>query len=181
MSVTEEFVRPTSASDWKANSDTVIVDVPSGNKCRARQNGLQAFLKAGIIPNSLVPVVTKAMQSGMPPDLSQLEKDPQKVNDAVILMDRVVVEIMVEPRVLPVPPQEDTTSEFYNPDFERDEESLYVDQVDLMDKVFLFQWACGGTSDLETFRREADESMGRTRPRQNVRQPAKRTAGAKKR
>lgn len=171
----------TPISAWKQSAEAHIVEVPSGNTCRALRQGMQAFVKAGVVPNSLLPVVMQAIKSGAVPNLDKIEKDPQKVMDAVRLMDAVTVHILVEPRVLPVPPQEDVKSEFYDPDFERDEDALYVDQVDFTDKVFLFQWACGGTSDLERFRSQSDELLVPAQPVKAVRQPAKRAARPRKR
>lgn len=163
----------TPISAWKQATEAITVDVPSGNTCRALKQGMQAFVKAGVVPNSLLPVVLQSIKSGNTPDFDKIEKDPQKVMDAVRLMDSVCVHIMVEPRVLPCPPQEDVKSEFYDPDFERDEDALYVDQVDITDKVFLFQWACGGTSDLERFREQGDELVVPPHPIKAVRKPTK--------
>jgi hypothetical protein len=135
---------------------------------------MQSFVKAGIIPNSLLPIVLRAMKTGTAPNMAQIESDGEKANDMIDLVDNVICRIVVEPRVTPLPPEEDPESSKYDPHFERDEELLYVDEVHPDDKAFLFQWACGGTSDLEQFRKESAELMGSAPGRQSVRPAAKR-------
>lgn len=174
-------VEISSASDWKKTGDEpVVLAVPSGNTCLARAPGMQHFVKAGLVPNSLLPIIYRAMKSGTAPNMQEIEKDGEKVNDMISLVDNVVCRIVVEPRVHPLPPEEDVESEKYSPTFERDDELLYVDEVNPDDKAFIFQWACGGTSDLEQFRQQADELMGPAPGSNNVSVPTKRPGGAKK-
>jgi hypothetical protein len=167
----------TTAAEWKQNSDAPVpVTVPSGNTCLARKPGMRAFVKAGLIPNSLLPIVMRAVRKQAEPDFKELEGDGGRLQDMIRLMDNVVVHCVMEPRVHPTPPQEDLSDARYDEDFERDEDKLYVDQVDPDDKAFLFQWACGGTSDLEQFREQSEQLLAGASGGQDVRRPAKRAA-----
>lgn len=137
---------------------------------------MRHFVRAGMVPNSLLPIVMKAVRTGTSPDMEAISKDGQKVNDMIQLVDNVVVAIVVEPKVLPLPPEEDEESEKYDPLFERDEDLLYVDEVNPEDKAFIFQWACGGTSDLEQFREQSEQLVGSPSGGNNVPRPAKRAS-----
>jgi hypothetical protein len=166
-----------SVAQWKKSGEAPVpLMVPSGNTCLARAPGMQHFVKAGLVPASLMPIIYKAMKTGTPPDLKKIENDGEKINDMITMMNNVVCQVVVQPRVVPVPPEEDPDHEKYDENFERDDDLLYVDEVDPEDRMFIFQWACGGTSDLEAFRKRAEESLGSPRGRENVQRPAKRAS-----
>ena len=142
--------RATQASAWKGKKRGEPLDLPSGNTALVRAVGMQTFMQQGYIPNSLMSTVQEAITKGKAPDLSKVEVTPQALQEMAEMMDRVCVYCIVEPKVLPVPADED----------ERDEESLYIDEVDLADKTFIFQFAVGGTRDLEKFREGLPEGVG---------------------
>lgn len=176
-----EDLTPTEASAWSSSSqlDAVPLKVPSGNVALVRNPGMQAFLAAGIIPNSLLAVVQKALQA---PNEKAAEKilergfkvedaDPEKFADVIKLADSVTCRVVVQPKVHPVTwTVEDAAGGHCRPEeigqdvpYERRRpEVLYVDVVDLEDKMFIFNWAVGGTSDLEAFRGELAGGVGRS-------------------
>lgn len=143
----------TSASAWKkqTSAGTPLV-VPSGNTCLVRTPGMQVFVRRGMIPNSLMPIVQEAIQKGKPPSNKalNLEQTPEMLEEMMEVMDNVTIYCVVEPKVAPAPADDE----------ERDENILYVDEVDFMDKLFIFQYAVGGTADLEKFRKESGFDMG---------------------
>src|SRR3954453_14214242 len=106
----------TSAAEWKSGAAVPVdLPVPSGNVCRARQPGMAAFVRAGIVPNSLLPIVMKAMKTGKPAVTpAEVEKEGGKINDMIRMMDAVVCHAVIEPKVIPVPLQEDSSSDKYN-------------------------------------------------------------------
>ncbi|MCA1800470.1 MAG: hypothetical protein LC687_04965 [Actinobacteria bacterium] len=136
--------------DFKAKANrTAILDLPSGATIQVRNpGGLKVFMKNGMIPNSLLPMVQEAINGGKGFDASDLmtegKLDLGLVNDMMRIVDEVTMECWVMPPVLPAP--EDEAS--------RDDELLYVDEVLEDDKMFVFQWVTGGTRDLATFRKE---------------------------
>lgn len=136
--------------DFKAKSNRMaILTLPSGATIKVKNpGGLRMFMKNGVIPNSLLPMVEEAINGGTEPDLKALSKDGEIsldiVQDMMSLIDHVTVTCWVLPPVLPVPENEE----------DRDEELLYADEVMDDDKLFVFQWVTGGTKDLERFRQE---------------------------
>lgn len=160
---TTEQQTPTSASAWrKGGASSPPIELPSGNFARLRNPGLQGFIKMGFIPNSLLGVIEKAIGSakqgkdttGVSDDeMMELLKDQERLNELFDLYDRVTVHCMADPAVQPVPEDE----------ADRDDETLYVDYIDFEDKVFIFQFACGGTKDVESFRRQQEQNMGALR------------------
>lgn len=163
---------PTSVEGWKAKGQTLVLHVPSGNKALVRNPGIKAFLSAGILPNSLMPIVTEALERGKPPSLSafqgKITTDPQMVQEMLESVDKVTLYCVIEPQVHPVPTwdltdlsQDNCTAEQIGQEApqKKDPRRLYVDEVDLEDKMFIFQWAVGGTRDLERFRKEYSSGL----------------------
>lgn len=112
-------------------------------------------------------------------DMQALAADKDRLLVALDLMDKVVEYAVVQPPVLrPVQRDEagspilmwkgkidDKTGEqimeeLALADADRDEAVVYTDMVDATDKVFIFQFVVGGVRDLETFRKEFQETMG---------------------
>lgn len=138
---------PTPVSDWK--KPILPTPLPSGRSMRLRNVTFQTFMRMGMIPNSLLAVVQKSIDKGKSPELSELVESPKQVEDMVALVDSVVIFVALEPRVYPAPASEE----------ERDENILYVDEVEDEDKMFIFGVCTGGTRDVETFRREQADGL----------------------
>lgn len=165
----------TSASNWRKSVQTTDLRVPSGNICKAKKpSGLGHFLKAGSVPNSLMPIIQKHMNDKIEVDLEKLGKevldDPAKIADMLVMMDTVVLATVEQPVVLPVPKftERDAQAGVIPPGMDigdvvpeslRDPDCLYVDEVDMEDKTFIFQWAMGGTRDLERFREQQTQGL----------------------
>lgn len=148
----EARLTPNSAADFKKKRNGIF-ELPSGLMIRLRNpGGMGMFLKQGMIPNSLMPVVDKALKGEKPSTEDIMPTggvDDSMVQDMMGLMNHIVVTCAVDPKVLPVPESED----------DRDDELLYVDELEDNDKMFIFQWVTGGTSDLETFRQRHAENV----------------------
>lgn len=167
--VTPKSSGPTSVSDWKKKSGSDL-QLPSGHTCRVRNPGMKAFLSAGLIPNSLIPIVTEALSRGESPSggaskqdeqiekklQDELSSDPKLLTDMMDAIDNVTVYCVLQPKVNPTPVKElvqaDGSVELVEDFDAKDPELLYVDEVDFEDKTFIFNWAVGGTRDLERFR-----------------------------
>lgn len=151
----------TSASAWKGKvtKKPHPLELPSGNTCLVKRVGMESFLQTGMMPNSLMGMVQGALdkaKSGgqVKPDdeaamMSEITNDPAKMADMFALMDAVVIDCVVEPKVSPIP----------DDDEERDEDTLYIDEVDLNDRMFIFNYVSGGSADLERFRDETAERL----------------------
>lgn len=161
----------TEVGSWKKAKAGFPLQVPSGNVALVRPVGMQAFLTKGIIPNSLREIAMEAISKKKAPELKVEDFDEKQIQDMLDLFDAVTLYCVIEPKVTSVPhwsheqadagacSHEDigeiipAISEFRDPDL------LYVDDVELEDKAFVFQFACGGTRSLEQFREEYTRSV----------------------
>jgi hypothetical protein len=73
--------------------------------------------------------------------------------------DGIVVDCVKDPKVDPVPKEEDPEAEEYDADFKRDPDKLYVDEVMMDDKFFIFAYVTTGAKDLEPFRQQQDRDV----------------------
>jgi hypothetical protein len=184
---------PTPASAWKGKVVVAGVDLllPSGNVARVKSMSPTAFLTQGVIPDPLSDIITKAIKSkrGMRPEqVKKMAEDPKQIDAALELFDRVLSSVMVMPAVK-MPPKCTECGEYANidarhTDDERDDyhayqegprnpNVLYADEVDITDKIFIFQYSLTGVSDLESFRAELPRSMGGLSDEQDLQLQAK--------
>lgn len=165
----------TSVSEWKRKAGTPL-DLPSGHRALCRNPGIKAFITAGLIPNSLLPLVTEALSRGESPSsgaskdnkeiegklTQQLKDDPKMLADMMDTIDNITLYCVIQPPVRSDKwTEDDLANELCRPEQvgkviaqeNRDEELLYIDEVDFDDKQHIFQWAVGGTRSLERFRK----------------------------
>lgn len=165
---------PTSAKAWKGKKSKKPHELalPSGNVCLVRRVGMESFIRGGMIPNSLLGIVEGALNQAkagqeMTKDdeerfLREIMDDPTKADDMFNLVDAVTVAVVVEPEVLAVPM---TTKMIggvatqVQDDDAMDDDLLYVIDVDMEDKMEIFNFVVGGTDDYESFRGEAAERL----------------------
>lgn len=157
----------TPVSEWKQGKGPVPLELPSGNTCLVQPVGMEAFIKQGFIPNSLLPLVQQSLQGKNISDadtdklMSTALQDPEKLRDIFDVADAVTVYCVVEPQVHPAPTDESL----------REEDKLYVDELDLDDKMFIFNFAVGGSRDLEAFRTATVATVGTVPNVDNVQLP----------
>lgn len=181
----ERIVRKgvTSAADWRRGRQPVFVPLPSGNICKAINKGMDAFLKAGKIPNALMPIISQALASGegRPRSAKQIGQDAMEdvamLEAAIDLSNVITCECVVDPVIRPVPmrlkkelekprmakadrealmlvPENREEIPVGERDFDDGEEFLWVDETDLNDRFFIMNWVMGGTQDVDQFRQE---------------------------
>lgn len=144
-----------SVADFKKRKKGMSIELPSGLVAICRRVEIRTFLQQGDVPNALLPIVEEALNKGKGIDIDEVtglgkgQLNLDLVGEMYEMVDKVVMSVCVEPQVLPVPEDE----------ADRDDDLLYVDELDDEDKMFLFQWSSGGTADLATFRREAEASL----------------------
>lgn len=149
--------KTTSAREWKGKKVGVDLTLPSGNVCLAMRPGMDTFLKSNRIPNSLMPIIQEsinAAKGGKPGkeldiDLAALFDDPEKMAAVIEFQDAVIMAAVIQPPLAAIPADDEV----------RDDDILYVDDVDALDKAFLFQWALGGAADVEGFRKGLAETV----------------------
>ena len=185
-----------SVAEFKKKSGG-LTELPSGLVVKLRnKGGMRGFLASGIIPNSLMGIVQDAIGKGTAPDMSGIVDDQghmneEMLNDMLLMTDRVVMDVMVDPVVLPAPTEADVEEwnrtnraakdKVKEPDDLRDDEELYIDEVDEEDKAFIFQWVTGGTRDVEQFRKELAAGMDDLGGLQSLPSAPQPTRGGRKR
>lgn len=156
----------TPASAWKKQTvEGTLLTVPSGNTALVRSPGMQVFLQEGVIPNGLMGLVQEAMVTGGTAQINEKEilADPQKLQQIIDLADAVTVYCCIDPKVVAAP----ANIPFGDPG--RDPDVLYVDEVDFMDKMFIFNFAVGGgTADVEKFRTQSFTDVVDVQPGKNL-------------
>lgn len=153
---------PTPADQWvkkgAAELEGIDLPLPSGNVARVKRVGLMELLAGGHIPDSLTPVAEEAVRKGkgLPKlDAQEMLKDPEKLADVETLMRNVLVACVVAPQVLPVP-----TDKGGDPiPFDKRKPGLYADEVLDGDKMYIMNFAFGGSADLARFREEHGAAM----------------------
>jgi hypothetical protein len=184
-----------------------LVPLPSGNVARLRAVAPTTFLEGGFLPDPLTQIVRQAInkKSGLKPsEVKDMVDDPEQLVATMQTFDRVLNYTMIEPECRPRP---ECVAQILGEDGETEVECgmpwhddihqvpgtpqrhicksgvrepgvLYVDMVAMEDKLFIFQWALGGTSDLEQFRKELGANVDALADGQGIRGAAKRTARA---
>lgn len=155
--------KPTSVSEWKKSALPPLVTLPSGHTMRVKKVGLQVLMKTGKMPNSLMGYAEKAVKKGKKEEVTdeqmlEILQDEKKLQEIAQFMDHVVILCASEPEVHPLPEE----------GVEKDDNLLYVDEIDEEDKMFIFQVVTGGTTDVETFRAEHQRNVAAVRGRENV-------------
>lgn len=169
----EAAKQATSIREWKAANKPAPLTLPSGFTALVKVPGLAKLLAEGLISDTLTPIAEAAVQSGKGDKASQgmsdaqmreMAADPKKLSEAFDTFDKVLCFCVIEPHVEYYKYTEITTEIASDigkviPDDDRNEDSLYSDEVDLEDKMFIFNVVSGGTKDLEKFRKEFGETL----------------------
>lgn len=193
---------PTSASEWGGSGSTpeasgFITELPSGNRALVRRtHDLPTLLKSGQIPNPLASIVRKMMEDG-DPTLLQKETRGPVLMQLMDLLDAQACKVMLDPKVSrPIPqgmdPQngkKETWDQYMEriEDWQPDEGTLSVFQIDMSDKMYLMSIGQGMAADLASFRSEASAALADFQAGKDVGstpKPTRRTGakpGAKKR
>jgi hypothetical protein len=180
---TETPIIVSDVSAFKKKAHGVPLPLPSGLTCRIRPlGGMEVFMQQGLIPNALMGTIQQALKEGKdgkdfdPSQMTaELLEDPAKLQEMIRMIDDCVVFSVVEPKVHKIPTflNEDGTMETLEfGDDRRDPNRIYVDEVDINDKMFIFQVMTGGTKNLERFREEQAKAMGALASVEDVARPA---------
>lgn len=154
---------------WKRSKGEDL-ELPSGNVALVKRPGPAALMAQGLLPDELTPIVQEAIRKGkgLPPEKqAEMINDPQKVAAMLEGIDKMCALVVLEPAVTfhkkEILDDEGNPSGKWEiiPEDERDEEEfIYTDEVDFEDKMFIFNFAVGGTRDLTRFREELTAGLG---------------------
>lgn len=153
-----------------AEGTTDLLTTPSGQTCRAKRLGMVGIVESGLLgdADTLTAFVdskhVKRVRGGKGPDrdeinVASLMQDPDELKRVIMLVDRATPHIVVEPVVRLHFTDEKDGSTLRIPDAAREAGVVYTDQIGFEDKMFLFNWAVGGTADVERFRSESNDAV----------------------
>lgn len=151
-------------SDWKQLPEPT--ELPSGKFVRVRKTAFQTFIRMGVVPNSLISTIESSLAKGNTADLEA--EAVGNLEEMFELVDTVTLLCVIEPKVHKVPERE--VDDDGNPT--REDDRLYVDEIDPEDRQYIFQYATGGIADVEQFRRETQERLASLQPSANVALPS---------
>jgi hypothetical protein len=199
----------TPASEWKKSKTLEPSDLqlPSGNVALVRAPGLEKFVELGFIPNSLLDIMTKLLDANSGKQNAAKVKmeeskfardilsDSSKLSDITAMANKVTVYCVEKPNVVHRPMKEIEVEEEEELvlrlvadeeamkemlDKAGDQGLIWVDEVDLDDKMFIMNFACGGTRAVREFRGELASVVGTSQTGRKVVKKTKRTGGPKK-
>lgn len=147
--------------------------LPSGQTCLARKMGVEGVIETGLLAQVDVLTATVDQYSrkvkggnGVPDGQAidnSLLKDPKAMSAIIGLVDRLLPHIVVSPPVklhfLETKVGSTVVTRKIAPEH-REDGVVYSDQIELDDKMELFNWAMGGLEKFTSFRRKADGDVG---------------------
>lgn len=167
------------------------ITLPSGQTCKVKRPGLEGLMFSGQLLqlDTLTSLVDRQhirkvkggpAGDGEQIDAQSLMKDPDSLKRILKLADSLLPQIVVEPQVV-IHWTTDIHGEDVNLPLEsRDPNLVYSDYVTYEDKMFLLQYALGGSRDVARFRQESQVALGGVVTREGVSRTTK-SANARKR
>jgi len=170
---------------WTTN--LVDLELPSGELCQVKRPGVQGLIKAGVLHSldsltSIVSSETIPLAEGKPipkdKTVEAIAADPEKFSKMMEQTDKIVCFVVTQPKVhsnlRPKRELVDEDADLWEdvkdkddqpvfeeiPEEERDPELVYVDYIDAIDKMFIMNFAVGGSADLTDFREKTASSLG---------------------
>jgi hypothetical protein len=154
------------------------LEVPSGQLCQVRRPGVEGLMRENVLPriDRLTDLVDKkhvrrvreGKQISDSIDLASLAADQDQLLELLSIADRVVEAIVVQPLILrPVVRGEHGElmldadgKEIMLQPADRQPGVVYTDYIDANDRMFIFNYAVGGSADLERFRQQSAKLIG---------------------
>jgi hypothetical protein len=143
---------------------------PSGQLAQVRRPGVPQLIDAGVLDSadtlgSLVDQKhLKRVKGQQQIDPASLMKDSANLITVMQLVDKVTAYMVIQPAVAEIWVEEmnDEGKKIRRKirDDERDPNVVYCDVIGIEDRMFLFQYAVGGSTDLATFRERFQAAMG---------------------
>lgn len=133
------------------------LQVPSGQICQVRRPGVEGLVRMGLLDkvDSLTGIVDqkhiKRVKGQKVIDEKSLMSDPEALLQAMSTIDKVLCHVVVQPRI-ERPVVEVDGKEHELPESEYVAGVVYTSMVGIEDKMFIFNYAVGGSKDLEKFR-----------------------------
>lgn len=179
--INDGHVNKYEVTTWGGNALFQDLTTPSGQTCQVRLPGVQRLMAAGILEDAdtLSTMVDKKhikrVAGKQQVDGDSLLKDPKNLVSVLRTVDKVVAHMVVQPTVkrpiILVPDPNvpgDVMIERPLPEEDRDPKVVYTDDIDMTDRMYIFQFAVGGTTDVEQFRSKLATAVGSMETLQDV-------------
>lgn len=129
---------------WGAGEYDFVV--PSGQRCRLRKMQVEELAKRGILdkvtrlPGLTETVIQKA--EGQPPEKVAEMPSAETIKTVTDLVNELIPLVVIAPVISPIPAENE----------ERTPGRIYVDSIDIEDRIAILNRAIGGLKNLDTFR-----------------------------
>lgn len=150
-------------TSWSAEL-FVDLEVPSGQTCQVRRPGVQNLVRLGLLDQTdfVTSMINekhiKRVKGQSTINTKSLMADPESLIKAMATIDKVLCYVVVQPQLkLAMKVVDGKEQEL--PESEYEPGVIYTSMIDLNDKMFVFQYAVGGSKDLEKFRDRIGESL----------------------
>ena len=132
-------LQPTSAADWKRpREEGVVVSLPySGHNIRLRPVAIDVLVTTGKIPDILSSIAMSVLFEET--TVESILQDPAQLKNWGEILNIVIPAAVMEPSVA-MPGEEPTA------------EQITIDDIDYLDKMFIFNYATSGARALYLFR-----------------------------
>lgn len=149
------------------------ITLPSGETCQVRRPGVQGLIKAGVLDSfdTLTSLVQQEINRNTPQlaarqakaDIAaEVLRDPSKIQAGLEMIDRLAAYIITAPVVwcdFQLPKESDEDFETRKAKAIQDE-AVPTSAIDDNDKIFVMNFAVGGSADLTAFRAGLAETVG---------------------
>lgn len=142
---------PTVWGEQAAAGQLEDLELPSGQLCLVQRPSPESLMTAGLLDDldmvaAALPQMNGGKGKGLPP---QAENNPTLLKQTITLVDRIAVHIVVKPEITPDPA---------NP-ADKEIGKIYPSSIALEDRMFLLNYAVGGSRDIARFREELAERV----------------------
>lgn len=170
------------------------ITTPSGQTCRAKKMTIPSMIEMGILAegDAITAIVSKHIRKvkggngkadGIEVDETAILSDPAALKSIIGLTDKVMPHVVVSPRVALHYSETTVGKTTVTKRLTDDERALiladhpgtvFTDQIDLEDKMFLFDWAAGGIKAMTSFREGPASDVGSVVNRKGSKKQTKR-------
>lgn len=173
-------LQPTSVEEWGGAEEGFLITLPSGKVCRIKRTlDMTVQLSAGLIPNPLATIIRQSMHSGEGNFMKEAAKDDKALEQMMAMVDRNVVNSVVEPKIsMPDPRGDNEGDEAYVKrlnEWKPTPGTLSIWMVDVQDRLYIMTVAQGRAADLESFLLEQKSGLDAVPASREVRRAAQRS------
>lgn len=144
----------TSIQEWRTKNAPEEVELPSGNVVKLRKVHLLEMARDGEIPATLATMISNEGKINL--NAADLLSKGNDMADLLNMIDAISIKAFAGPKL----------------GKEATDDQLGLDEVDVMDRMFVFRWCNRGAEQLKPFRPEQDASVESAPDGQDVRDEA---------